>query len=71
MPVEKCTISVLCIKAPAKLFLTSVRATPDSARNTYNAGLLEAMRILNLHVAAGVPAEKIDAVVVFHGPAAA
>jgi intracellular sulfur oxidation DsrE/DsrF family protein len=70
MPVENVQFPFVH-KGTSKVVFDVSAATPDSARNTYNAGLLEAMRILNLHVAAGVPPEKIDAVVVFHGPAAA
>jgi len=58
-------------KGASKLVFDISAATADSLRHTPNAGLLEAMRILNLHVQAGVPKEKIDAVIVFHGPAAA
>jgi intracellular sulfur oxidation DsrE/DsrF family protein len=36
-----------------------------------NGGLEEATRIFNLHVAAGVKKENLDAYIVFHGPAVA
>jgi intracellular sulfur oxidation DsrE/DsrF family protein len=69
MPVENVQFPFIH-KGACKIVFDISAATADSARNTFNTGLLEAMRILNLHVAAGVPKDKIDAVVVFHGPAA-
>ncbi len=58
-------------KGKCKIAFDMSEATPDSVRNTLNTGILEIMRIINLHVAAGVKKEDIEAVVVFHGPAAA
>lgn len=69
MPVQDITFP-FAHKGVAKIAFDLSAATPDSARGTYNTGLLEAMRILNLHAAAGVPKEKMDVVVVFHGPGA-
>jgi intracellular sulfur oxidation DsrE/DsrF family protein len=69
MPVEGTTYPYQH-KGICKLAFDISAATPDSSRDKANSGLLEAMRILNLHVAAGVPKEKLDVVIVFHGPAA-
>jgi intracellular sulfur oxidation DsrE/DsrF family protein len=41
----------------------------SSARKEINAGLAEVGRLINLHVAAGVPKENIHVVIVIHGPA--
>lgn len=50
--------------------LTSFGFKDDStAQDEMNAGLVEAGRILNLHVVAGVPKENIDMVIVVHGSA--
>lgn len=50
--------------------LTSFGFKDDStAQDEMNAGLVEAGRVLNLHVAAGVPKENIDMVIVIHGSA--
>lgn len=69
MPVEDVSFP-FAHKGVAKIAFDLSAATPDSARGSFNSGLLEAMRILNLHAAAGVPKEKMDVVVVFHGPGA-
>lgn len=69
MPVDAATYPFQH-KGVSKIAFDLSAPTADSARNTMNTGLLEAMRILNLHVAAGVPKDKLDVVVVFHGPAA-
>lgn len=58
-------------KGKCKIAFDMSESTPDSARNELNTGILEIMRTINLHVAAGVKKEDIEAVVVFHGPAAA
>lgn len=57
-------------KGKCKIAFDMSESTPDSARNKANSGILEIMRILNLHIAAGVKKEDIEAIVVFHGPAA-
>lgn len=69
MPVEELSFP-FAHKGSAKIAFDVSAATPDSARGSFNSGLLEAMRILNLHAAAGVPKDKMDVVVVFHGPGA-
>lgn len=69
MPVENVGFP-FAHKGVAKIAFDVSAATPDSARGSFNSGLLEAMRILNLHAAAGVPKDKMDVVVVFHGPGA-
>jgi intracellular sulfur oxidation DsrE/DsrF family protein len=69
MPVENVGFP-FAHKGVAKIAFDVSAATPDSARASFNSGLLEAMRILNLHAAAGVPKDKMDVVVVFHGPGA-
>lgn len=68
MPVDNITYP-FAHKGVAKIALDISAGTPDTARGSFNTSLLEAMRILNLHAAAGVPKEKMDVVVVFHGPA--
>jgi intracellular sulfur oxidation DsrE/DsrF family protein len=69
MPVENVGFP-FAHKGVAKIAFDISAATPDSARGSFNSGLLEAMRILNLHAAAGVPKDKMDVVLVFHGPGA-
>ena len=69
MPVDNVSFP-FAHKGVAKIAFDVSAATPDSARGSFNSGLLEAMRILNLHAAAGVPKDKMDVVVVFHGPGA-
>ena len=69
MPVENVGFP-FAHKGVAKIAFDVSAATPDSARGSFNSGLLEAMRIPNLHAAAGVPKDKMDVVVVFHGPGA-
>jgi intracellular sulfur oxidation DsrE/DsrF family protein len=69
MPVDNLSFP-FAHKGVAKIAFDISAATPDSARGSFNSGLLEAMRILNLHAAAGVPKDKMDVVVVFHGPGA-
>lgn len=41
----------------------------ESAFKNENAMLIEAGRIMNLHIGSGIPAEKLKAVFVIHGPA--
>ncbi|MEO9020505.1 MAG: DsrE family protein [Ginsengibacter sp.] len=41
---------------------------PDSALNEFDYNLVEVSRIINLHVASGIPLKNISVVVVAHGP---
>jgi intracellular sulfur oxidation DsrE/DsrF family protein len=50
-----------------KLLFEIASSNPDSIVKEINAGLLEVARVINLHVAAGVPVKKIFPVIVFHG----
>jgi len=52
-----------------KLLFELVEANPDSVKSEINFGLAEVARIMNLHVAAGIPAKRIIPVIVVHGPA--
>ena len=42
---------------------------PDSVASEINYGITEVARVINLHVASGVPLKKIFPVIVVHGPA--
>lgn len=70
MPVENSTLPFEH-KGVSRLAFDMSQENKEAEKGTVNEGLEEVVRILNLHVAAGVPSDKIDAVVVFHGPAAA
>jgi intracellular sulfur oxidation DsrE/DsrF family protein len=70
MPVENPTLPFEH-KGVSKLVFDLHQDNKEAEKGTINEGIEEIVRILNLHVAAGVPKDKIDAVVVFHGPAAA
>ncbi len=52
-----------------KLLFELSEKNPDSLSKEINQGLDEVARILNLHVASGIPAKKIFPVIVVHGPA--
>ncbi len=54
-----------------KIVFDLSQPTKEPAKGLANEGIEEIMRILNLHVAAGVKPENIDAYIVFHGPSAA
>jgi intracellular sulfur oxidation DsrE/DsrF family protein len=51
-----------------KLLFEMTAKNPDSLSDKINFSLDEVARLLNLHVASGIPAEKIIPVVVIHGP---
>ena len=51
-----------------KLLFELVQNINDSLTGM-NAGLVEIARVINLHVASGIPAEKIFPVILVHGPA--
>jgi intracellular sulfur oxidation DsrE/DsrF family protein len=70
MPVENPTLPFEH-KGVSKIVFDLHQDNMEAEKGTVNEGIEEVIRILNLHVAAGVPKDKIDAVVVFHGPAAA
>lgn len=50
-----------------KLMFELVQNNPDSISGA-NAGMVEIARVINLHVASGIPVEKIFPVIVIHGP---
>jgi intracellular sulfur oxidation DsrE/DsrF family protein len=52
-----------------KLLFELVSNNPDSTLKEVNAGLKEVARIINLHVASGIPLKKITPVVVVHASA--
>ncbi|MER3497953.1 MAG: hypothetical protein C4308_04620 [Chitinophagaceae bacterium] len=52
-----------------KLLFEVVSNNADSLAKEYNDALVEAVRVLNLHAAAGIPAKKLHVVIVIHGPA--
>ncbi len=70
LPVENPTLP-FDHKGTCKLVFDLGQENKEPEKGNVNEGIEEIMRILNLHVAAGVSKDKIDAVVVFHGPAAA
>lgn len=52
-----------------KLLLEIVKGNPDSAMSEINNSLAEVARVINLHLASGIPAKNIVPVIVVHGPA--
>ncbi len=52
-----------------KLLFELTEKNPDSLAKEINSGLDEVARLLNLHIASGIPAKRIIPVVVIHGPA--
>lgn len=50
-----------------KLLFEISFSNPDSTIQNYNDGLVEVARVINLHVASGVPLKKIHPVIVMHG----
>ncbi len=51
-----------------KLLFEFIAKNPDSLAGEINSGLDEVARVLNLHVASGIPAAKLVPVIVIHGP---
>jgi intracellular sulfur oxidation DsrE/DsrF family protein len=51
-----------------KLLFELTAKNPDSLAKDINVGLDEVARVLNLHFASGIPANKIVPVIVIHGP---
>ena len=51
-----------------KLLFDLVEKNPDSLAKDINTSLTEVARIINLHVASGIPLKKIFPVIVIHGP---
>jgi intracellular sulfur oxidation DsrE/DsrF family protein len=69
LPVENIT-EVPDPKMVYKMLMEDVFPVKDSiAAKEANGGLAEIGRIINLHVASGIPKNKLDVVVVVHGPA--
>ncbi len=56
-------------KIEYKLMFELTANNPDSTSSSNNLGLVEVARILNLHVASGIPINKITPVIVVHGGA--
>jgi intracellular sulfur oxidation DsrE/DsrF family protein len=52
-----------------KLLFESTQGNPDSLMNEPDGDLVEIARMINLHVASGIPLKNIAVVVVMHGPA--
>mgnify|MGYP002139270991 FL=1 len=52
-----------------KLLFELVANNPDSLSKVANYSLVEVSRIINLHVAAGIPVKKISPVIVIHAEA--
>ena len=50
-----------------KLLFEFTSNNPDSMAKDINMGLAEAARIINLHVASGIPLKQIKPVIVVHG----
>lgn len=57
------------LKMPFKLLFELTVNNPDSTIKDMNYGLVEVARIINLHVASGVPAKNIIPVIVVHAGA--
>jgi intracellular sulfur oxidation DsrE/DsrF family protein len=69
LPVEGIT-EIPDPKMKYKLLLEDVFPVRDSvSAKEVNGGLAEVGRIMNLHIASGIPKNKLDIVVVVHGPA--
>ncbi|MDH4069680.1 MAG: DsrE family protein [Ignavibacteria bacterium] len=51
-----------------KLLFEIIHANPDSTSGEINYSLDEMARILNLHVASGIPASRLKVVIAIHGP---
>jgi intracellular sulfur oxidation DsrE/DsrF family protein len=57
------------VNLPYKLlFSVTVGPSDSSSAKTENSGFTEIGRIMNLHVASGVPAKNLEVVVLVHGP---
>jgi intracellular sulfur oxidation DsrE/DsrF family protein len=56
-------------KQDYKLLFELTEDNPDSLRSKPDGGLTEVARVINLHVASGIPANKIMPVLVIHGGA--
>lgn len=52
-----------------KLLFEMVANNSDSSAKDINSGLMEIVRVINLHVASGIPLKKITPVILVHGPA--
>jgi intracellular sulfur oxidation DsrE/DsrF family protein len=52
-----------------KLLFELTTNNPDSTAKEINSGLAEIVRVINLHVASGIPVKKIIPVIVVHGAA--
>jgi|GEM_PF-446140 len=52
-----------------KLLFELTDANPDSIKSEIDGGLGEVARVINLHIASGVPQNKITPVIVIHGSA--
>lgn len=55
-------------KRDYKLLFELTAKNPDSLAKEINSGLDEVARVLNLHIASGIPANKIIPVIAIHGP---
>ena len=54
-----------------KLLFELTEANPDSAKSETDGGLGEVSRVINLHIASGVPQNKISTIIIIHGSALA
>ena len=52
-----------------KLLFALTEANPDSTKSETDGGLSEVARVINLHIASGIPVNKITPVIVIHGSA--
>ncbi len=52
-----------------KLLFELTGANPDSTKSEIDGGLGEVARVINLHIASGVPQNKITPVIIIHGSA--
>ncbi|MDE3125695.1 MAG: DsrE family protein [Bacteroidota bacterium] len=69
IPVKGIT-ETIDVNMPYKLlFNVTIGPTDSATAKTENSGITEIGRVINLHVASGVPAKNIEVVVLVHGPA--
>jgi intracellular sulfur oxidation DsrE/DsrF family protein len=69
IPIDQITNKPNPNKEVKLIFDFTKASTPGKQAESINAGLEEIARVMNLHVAAGVPKEKLKTIIVFHSGA--
>lgn len=69
IPIDQITNKPDPNKEVKLIFDFTKASTPGKQAESINAGLEEIARVMNLHVAAGVPKEKLKTIIVFHSGA--